>query len=226
MPKPTVDDLYVLILAHSDSATCALGAANMVWTLIDAWSAEDETERERGRHALEIARRFAAHKAFCGQAITPALECTCGLREALSAPASYDPATYVPPEVRYAAEEENVEDEEVERFNQEQRIRREAYAKALEHAGGAHVIGARQQAARVYPLKKRVQATRDDPHNGRFMWRFVPEFNRFEWTMDGQWVPYRRTETTPITPERVRALYALLQSPWTYEDDASVEEGA
>ena len=124
----------------------------------------------------------------------------------------------------YAAAEQYVRDEEVEQFNREQRIRREAYAAALDECGYIGMGGPRDRAAARYPLKRRVPVTIDDPHNGRYMWRYVPESNRFEWTKDEEWTPYRPSETTPITPERVRALYALLQSPWTSEDSTEIEE--
>lgn len=63
----------------------------------------------------------------------------------------------------HAAAQPYVEDEEVQRENEHQRMRRVGYYKAMIDGGfGAHESA--EQAARAYPLKRRVPKVIEDPH--------------------------------------------------------------
>lgn len=257
MPAPGTGKIAGVLHAFFPHAFIGSAAYALARLFAAAW-AEDEAERERGRNALALIETYGLrHKSdcafFCGN------PCSCGLApalEALSSEQAVESQT-IPDhtdaagnqwigctmdfsggigerDAQDAAAQQYVGEEELERENERQRLRREGYAEgAVAHAPqpgepgaefGVWWRGVRAAAAARYPFKKRTFATRDDPHNPRFKWRYIPEFNRFEWTLDGRWVPYRRSETTPITPERVLALAALLSDPWDVVDDHEIED--
>lgn len=112
--------------------------------------------------------------------------------------------------------------EDWERYNELQRIRREACEAALPQPTPQERASI---AAHRYPLKKRVpKPPIEDPHYHVIMWeaRFHKTYDTWHAGVveSGEgWPP-----GLLVTPERVRALAALLDNPWTWEDDESVEE--
>lgn len=127
------------------------------------------------------------------------------------------------PEVRShdAAMWEYAEEDAVEQFNREQRLRREAYEDALEDRGHAVPQERASAAARRYPLKKRVPATVDDPggNGGRWTYQEGSKFFYFHGPRDRCPSVHGPAWTAP----RVRALSALLDSHWVFVDDVEVE---
>lgn len=128
------------------------------------------------------------------------------------------------PEVRAldSAMWEFADQEQVEQFNREQRIRREACEAALPQPAPRE----RAQIAAVrYPLKRRVPAPPiDDPH-GQGFWRIEAsgKVSYSSASNRSNLMPWSLNYPT-LTPARVRALYALLESPWVWEDDTEPEE--
>lgn len=120
---------------------------------------------------------------------------------------------------------DNAEPDGMEQYNRDQRLRREAFAAALAYAGacGSNHAARAAIAAKRYPLRKRVPKVIPDPHGTG------------EWAMMGdRFIGWRQGEpllaavgfTTSgpcATPERVRGLAALLDDPWTWEEDTSPE---
>lgn len=112
-------------------------------------------------------------------------------------------------------------DEDVGRFNAEQRIRREAYAAALTECGYIGTGGPVDRAASRYPLRKRVPKAIHDPH-GLGEWRIGPG-DLFQ-ILAGKGARWRDANTGIYwSHERVRVLAALLDNSWTWEDDTSPE---
>lgn len=136
------------------------------------------------------------------------------------------------------------EERDWEEHNREQRIRREAYeAAAHEHDFSRHrdtgsvysewLQRVRGDAARHYPLKKRVPKVIPDPHfpSGSTAAFRVCEARgnlhaAFEFlSAEPGWIPAHKAGLH-WTHDRIRALAALLDDQWTWEDDTSVEGGA
>lgn len=121
---------------------------------------------------------------------------------------------------------------DVDAFNREQRARREAYAQGMmagditSRKGDVLNGFCRAEAARRYPLKKREPRIMPDPHpydagqwcivnvpTRRVAYRSSP---LKKWSLDG--------EFPCLTEDRLRALVALLDSPFTYVDDTTPEQ--
>jgi len=130
--------------------------------------------------------------------------------------------------------EVTVTEGDMERFNREQRIRRGAYLRGVTafQKGRQPLMDEIRTAAHVYPLKKRVPNVIRDPHNGG-EWRVSAGEKpaghpTFQWRIDASapWIfPHEEEATLHWTHDRVRALSALLDDAWKWEDDPSVEEG-
>jgi hypothetical protein len=126
--------------------------------------------------------------------------------------------------------------EDYEQHNLEQRIRRGAFAAALDYAGYPVPQDRALRAAERYPLKKRVPKVIPDPHCPNDAWRYseadTQRLARFEFRAAvgrnaGKWCdPEDEPAGLHWTAERIRALTALLNDPWTWDDDASVEGDA
>lgn len=219
MSKP---DREQVIAAYHASP---FGSNSEGWTrvvaLIDAWAAEDEAERARGRAAVELVREYASHKAWCPAKGT-SCACTCGFDAAFSAIAGNAPALASPApcsEPLYAEETEN------ERFNREQRIRREAYATGHAFLSGDRALS-ELLAARNYPLRKRVSRVVPDPHGlGEWSVRPVPAFDapHAHWRANAREVWEAHRLDLLLSGERVEVIRDLMLSPWAWEDDTSVE---
>lgn len=113
-----------------------------------------------------------------------------------------------------------------ERFNELQRARREGYAEALESIGYIYSGDIGERAARRYPLKKRVPKVIPDPYGaGDFGTELIEGEPVIRWRRGDKGLDWFNVpETVWLNATRVRALAALLDDPWTLEDDHSVEE--
>lgn len=177
MSKPTEDDIYRIVIAHSDCPSQAITAASLILQMIEAWEAEERAETA-------------------------------------SIPAP-------PP----GAWEYETPEEAWERYNELQRARRKAFAEGMEDAGDIFDEDPSVRAARRYPLKKRVpKPPIEDPHYRVVMWeaRFHKTYDTWHAGVieSGEgWPP-----GLLVTPERVRALAALLDDPWTLEDSTEIED--
>lgn len=117
--------------------------------------------------------------------------------------------------------------EDWEQYNREQRAARRAYARGLADGdmcskqGDAPNEHCHAEAARLYPLRKRVPKVIPDPA-GYGEWSVTAGDALFWRHADGgAWFE----EGPQLTVARVRALAALLDDPWTVEEDTSVEGG-
>jgi hypothetical protein len=246
MPKPTRNEVYRTLIASHDGrrGPWTSSKADDLIALIDAAWTENDAERERGRKAMEILERWGhpAHSADCDRCYWggDALDCTCGLSRALAEIAAVVPLTAGaesgakahadPKRDPDSALWEYADKDSVERFNEQQRWRRGGYVEALEE--NRHYNTSRTErvalAARRYPLKKRAPATCDDPHDVGQWTVEVEEGRGYPYAV---WRSRAGTELSRawppemlVTAERVRALSALLDNPWKYEDDTSVED--
>jgi hypothetical protein len=121
---------------------------------------------------------------------------------------------------------------EVEAYNRDQRLRREAYRECMLRYVTGSPYQCTERAAREYPLRKLQRRVVPDPHghgqwstsdsNGRLYWyntngdsgavvAGVPEGG-----LSGSFLPH-------LTTERVRTLAALLDNPWEIVDDVTPE---
>jgi len=233
MPKPDRAAIMgVLTNVRQPGASWSLETVDHLVALFTTWADEDEAERERGRNALALIETYGLrHTPTCSKHCGNS--CNCGVDDALAALRGGEPEPWCPSdaEIDAALDEAtgaNDSEEDVEQFNRAQHLRRGAYASALYEQ---FVLGTQQHdessrlAARRYPLKKRVPATIQDPHTAG-QWRLTPDSEGVglyvQWHNGIGWgqVP----GCVVLTPARVRALAALLDNPWTTEDDVSVEE--
>jgi len=105
-----------------------------------------------------------------------------------------------------------------ERYNHDQRIRREAYATALNELGYIAMGSPCERAAARYPLRKLVPKLIPDPNGASGTWSY-------DGTMFFLFRGPTRSESVSgpaYTKERIRALAALLDDPWELVDDTSV----
>lgn len=217
------------------------------------------SQLERGRKALEILGKFMVRHADTCRIVATAWEgmnrpdCTCGLHGALTTlNAPYaggdwtlkrDAGTVThavcqtkpesPAKWGYATERS----EQVERHNDLQRARREAWVSAAQFydAGQPADIGSRLkewgdeiagEAAKQYPVKVRRRRVFPDPH-GDGEWttdeQVMSGFTHAIWRVreDDKLSP----DTSPFkfTPERVALMQSLLDQPYEWVDDTSPE---
>lgn len=214
MPKPTQDELYGLLCRNGRGDDSA--AARVATELNAYWSARwdaDEAERERGEAALALLELYARHKPTCSLygGYHP---CDCGFADAMGGFREEPSSKVQPPPEGWEA----TELEQVEQYNAAQRAKAEGYARAVAEAGTPAEVANKRAAAR-YPLKKRVPATLSDLRSPTLLWRWNGD--TLEWQYeDGDW----HLDGYPsLTRQRFRAIAALLDRSWAYEDDASVE---
>lgn len=208
-------------------ATCDCGFAEALAALdVPIVAVEEEPTCAACRHPLSVHGTFGCLE-LVGAKDESRVE-SCGCRAQIS-------AAY--PEQR-AADIEGwtaVEDEQVERYNREQRVRREAYEEgAREHdkmrpvlVRGEHFAvwlrTVRADAARRYPLRKRVPKVILDPHkDGEWQAGVQPGYS-LRWRTCPPYMWASPPSSVLFTPERMLALAALVKNPWTYEESTEVE---
>lgn len=217
MPKPTADDILCQIPLDSIKANIA---AARIMRLIDAWEAEMRAEQESVWHSF--------HRAWTGCVGTP------GYDKAPWRECSKQVGGVVGPMGHVAVTDRTLPDavsvpDDVEQFNREQRIRREAYATALTELGYIAMGSPRDRAATRYPLKKRVAKVIADPHYAHWGWRHAPPspgevpYVHAEF-YDGSDKGWQRHPSLLLSEERIRLLAELIDNPWTWEDSTEIED--
>lgn len=133
-----------------------------------------------------------------------------------------------------------VDVEEWEQHNERQRWARKHFMEGAYYYdtsqptedGEAHRTWERRQqaeAARRYPLKKRVPRVVDDPRHPDVQWSVAEARDGlarhivYRADPTRQWSAYPTTGVL-LTLQRMEVLMHLFKSPWTYEDDSSAEE--
>jgi hypothetical protein len=224
MPKPTFEQLSEAY--HSvDPADVSVGRKRLdaILRLIDETWEDGEMLRE---WALAAFISYGRHHPDCrgGDGLE---RCGCGFVNVLAKLSGtvveeVDPDAGLPTvdDITGIFSEESYA-EDLERFNDAQRIRRTTYADAVLEMGIISHVNPQIMAAQRYPLRKRVPKVIPDPHqDGRWM----ADAGKLFWNVRAKesWGPM--PSHFALTPERIRALAALLDDPWTIEEDVSVEE--
>lgn len=227
MPKPTADEIFGQMNPDAHNQVSCSIAASRISRLINAWEAEMEAQRESVWHSFHRAWTACVGTARYDKA--PWRECAkqvgdvVGTMGHAGTECGTDHAKSTSPEGG-----------DMEQYNHDQRIRREAYEEALRHQGHAVPQERATAAASRYPLRKRVPRVIDDPHASVYAWRLNPEFTsevgtrigecfEIRFSPEGGW--HANEHPALLTPQRVRALAALLDDPYMWEEDPSVEEG-
>jgi hypothetical protein len=203
MPKPTTGEL-----AEAFQGVSAIADRERVRALIDAAWEKSERLEPYIQHKPECAWWLTVQEGGGG--------CSCGLYALLDGSRGE----------RAPAQCATAVADDVEQYNREQRIRREAYAEGL---APRHLdpLGRKRLAAKRYPLRKHVPKVIEDPHC-RGSWRLVAEDadhkERAQFSNDGV-LDWHDPSTLLWTSDRIRALAALLKNPWTFEESTEVESG-
>lgn len=197
MPRPTRDAVLKAVNYRGDWTDEA--TADRVMAIIDAAWAERERLDRYINHLPECYWWLPVQEGGGG--------CTCGLYALPDGP-----RVFLSGEAGAGSP-----GDDLEQYNRGQRLRREGYETALEELGYIAMGSPKERAAQRHPLRKRVPKVIPDPHG------------------DGEWAINEvgllsfagatRAASLPITTDRIRALAALLDDPWTVEEDTSVEGG-
>lgn len=217
----------------------ALGFAAIMEVIDRAWEA-DEAEREIGKSALSAFRSYGRHSLTCPRVLHNGT-CICGYSAALESlntlRDSRDPDLPSVDEMVGILSEARLADD-AERFNELQRAKRDAFEAAglyydPPQEGYDYYLwlkGVRVEAARRYPIRKRVAKVIPDPH-GLGKWRVrAPiegdEQGRRLFQILAGALDWHDANTGIYWSEaRVRVLAGLLDDPFEVVDDPSVEDG-
>jgi hypothetical protein len=238
MPKPTYTEVRDAIAVEFDLHPLRMDSVTgRIAVLIDAAWAETEEELKRGRKAdIILSRWLPWHDAKCEKRrrFTPAeygralggvpvlLTCTCGLDDALAQLRESSPdfvarmeAAGAERTVHQDGEPAMSEDEDWEEFNRIQRAKREGYVEGVRERIGAATHTTYADAAARYPLKRRVP--HPDVRVDGVMIRVANQAERVVlWRDDVRAFPVSRATLT--------AALEILDSPFSWVDDTSVEE--
>ena len=199
-----------------------------------------ETEASEYRSLVEAMTRYGRHLDWCEQ--RHGAPCSCGFDGVLSSVSGNVPplssqADLPSVDVMVGILSDARLADDVERHNELQRARREAYEHgAREHDDGTHggpdvsfdgwLQSVRAMAARRYPLKKRVPKVIPDPHGaGEWSTRMGVET-----AMCAVYRPRTATSFSAmvpvgiiLSPKRIAAIQQMFSDPWAWGESTEVE---